>query len=95
MEGMSFCSNSSKPVSTTHNNSLLEVEAGNAFSSVYTYVMYTDTYLCMYVCMYMYIIGASLSKPHTSVTSLRRRVCMLACLLAWTDRLPEILNKRV
>ena len=26
------------------------------------------------------IIGASLSEPHTSVTALRMRVCMLACL---------------
>ena len=25
-------------------------------------------------------IGASLSKPHTSVTALRTRVCMLVCL---------------
>ena len=28
------------------------------------------------------IVGASLSEPHTSVTSLRTCVCMLACLLA-------------
>ena len=28
------------------------------------------------------IIGASLSKPHTSRTALRKCVCMLACLLA-------------
>ena len=28
------------------------------------------------------VIGASLSQPHTSVTSLRTRVCMFACLLA-------------
>ena len=45
------------------------------------------------------IVGASLSEPHTSVTSLRTRVCiylcLLACLLAWTDHLPDILNKRV
>ena len=45
------------------------------------------------------IIGASLSEPHTSVTSLRTRVCIYLCLLArllaWTDHLPEILNKRV
>ena len=26
------------------------------------------------------VIGASLSKPHTSVTSLRTCVCMFACL---------------
>ena len=39
----------------------------------------------------MPIVGASLSEPHTSVTSLRTRVCMLA----WTYHLPEILNKRV
>ena len=37
------------------------------------------------------VIGASLSKPHTSVTSLHTRVC----IYAWTDHLPEILNKRV
>ena len=45
------------------------------------------------------IIGASLSEPHTSVTSLHTCVCMLACLLAcllaWTDHLPKILNERV
>ena len=35
--------------------------------------------------------GASLSEPHTSVTSLRTRVC----IYAWTNHLPEILNKRV
>ena len=33
------------------------------------------------------IIGTSLSKPHTSVTSL----CLLACL---ADHLPQILNQR-
>jgi len=41
------------------------------------------------------IIGASLSEPHTSVTSLHTCVCMFACLLAWSDHLPKILNKRV
>ena len=40
------------------------------------------------------LIGASLSEPHTSVTSLRACVCMLVCLLAWTDHIPEILNIR-
>ena len=49
--------------------------------------------------VYVWIFGASLSKPHTSVTSLCARVCMfaclLACLLAWTNYLPKILNKRV
>jgi len=38
----------------------------------------------------IYIFGASLSEPHTSVTSLRTRVCiylcLLACLLACLDR---------
>ena len=34
------------------------------------------------------LIGASLSEPHTSVTSLHPCVCMFACLLAWTDHLP-------
>ena len=29
-----------------------------------------------------YIIGASMSEPHISVTALRMCVCMLACLLA-------------
>jgi len=46
----------------------------------------------------MLLVGASLSEPHTSVTSLRACVCMLvcllACLLAWTDHIPEILNMR-
>ena len=40
--------------------------------------------------MYMQFIGASLSEPHTSVSSLR--VCV--CMLAWTDHIPEILNMR-
>ena len=35
------------------------------------------------------VIGASLSEPHTSVTSLGMRVC----IYAWTDHLPKILNK--
>ena len=42
-----------------------------------------------------FIFGASLSKPRTSVISLHTCVCMLACLLAWTDHLPKILNERV
>ena len=29
-----------------------------------------------------FLIGASLSEPHTSVTALRTCVCMFACLLA-------------
>ena len=45
------------------------------------------------------MIGASLSEPHTSVTSLRTCVCMFVCLfvclLAWTDHLPKILNQRI
>ena len=44
---------------------------------------------CYNLCViyrYMHIIGASLSKPHTSVTTLRTCVCMLACLLACLDR---------
>ena len=36
------------------------------------------------------VIGVSLREPHTSVTLLRTYVSMLACLLAWTDHLPEI-----
>ena len=32
------------------------------------------------------VIGASLSEPHTSVTSLRTRVCIYLCLLACLDR---------
>jgi len=39
------------------------------------------------------IIGASLSEPHTSMTSLH--TCVYVCLLAWTDHLPKILNERV
>ena len=35
------------------------------------------------------LVGASLSEPHTSVTSLHTCVCMLACLLAWTDQLTK------
>ena len=41
------------------------------------------------------LIGASLSEPHTSVTSLRTCVCMFACLRAWTDHLPKILNEHI
>ena len=37
------------------------------------------------------LIGVSLSEPHTSVTSLRTCVCMLA----WTDHLPQILNEHI
>ena len=36
------------------------------------------------------VIGASLSEPHTSVSSLHTRVCMFACLLAWTNHLSWI-----
>ena len=32
------------------------------------------------------VIGASLSEPHTSVTSLRTRVCIYLCLLACLDQ---------
>jgi len=32
------------------------------------------------------LIGASLSEPHTSVTSLRTCVCIYACLFACLDR---------
>ena len=40
--------------------------------------------------MHWFSLGTavSLSEPHTSVTSLRTRVCIL---LAWTDHLPKIL----
>ena len=38
-----------------------------------------------------YIFGASLSKPHTSVTALHMRVC----IYVWTDHLPEILNEQI
>ena len=31
-------------------------------------------------CNHSYVIGVSLSEPHTSVTSLRTCVCMFACL---------------
>ena len=41
------------------------------------------------------VLGASLSEPHTSVTSLSTNVCIYACLLVWTDPLPKNLNKRV
>ena len=34
--------------------------------------------------IFWYIIGASLSEPHTSVTLLHTCVCMLACLLGPT-----------
>ena len=49
-----------------------------------------------YVTLYcQWYVWASLSEPHTSVTALRMCVCMYACLLAWTDHLPEILNKHL
>ena len=41
-----------------------------------------------HVMLYYMLIGASLSKPHTSVTALRTRVYVYL----WTDHLPEILN---
>ena len=41
--------------------------------------------------LYFDFIEASLSEPHTSVTSLRTCVCMFA----WTDHLPQILNERI
>ena len=41
------------------------------------------------------VIGARLSEPHTSMTPLRTRVCNYASLLAWTNHLSKILNKRV
>ena len=34
------------------------------------------------------VIGASLSKPHTSVTALRTCVCIYLSMLVWTDHLP-------
>ena len=40
---------------------------------------YEQTIRCMRP---LYMIGVSLSKPHTSMTALRTCVCMLACLLA-------------
>ena len=45
----------------------------------------------------MYMVGASLSEPHTSVTSntsvTALRTCV--CIYAWTDHLPKILNQRI
>jgi len=37
------------------------------------------------------VIGVILSEPHTSVTSLR--TCM--CMLAWTEHLPKVLNQQI
>ena len=34
--------------------------------------------------LHFVVIGASLSEPHTSVTALRTRVCMLVCLFGPT-----------
>ena len=45
----------------------------------------------LYRALRQVLVGASLSDPHTSVTSLHTCVCMLA----WTDHLPKILNERV
>ena len=43
-----------------------------------------------------YIIGASLSEPHTSVTALCTHVCMLVCLLVGLDRpLTVNFNERI
>ena len=41
----------------------------------------------------LYIIGVSLSEPHTSVTALQTCVCMYVCLLAAKNR--KFLNERV
>ena len=40
------------------------------------------------------LVGASLSEPHTSMTALRRCVCMLACLHA-CGHIPYILNEHI
>ena len=55
----------------------------------------TTTLGCFLVqlCTIVILIGASLSEPYTSVTSLHTCVCMFACLLAWTDHLPKTLNE--
>ena len=44
--------------------------------------MYVHT--CIYICVCMYIIGASLSEPHTSVTAFAEVVCMYVCLRPYT-----------
>ena len=39
----------------------------------------------------MYLLGASLSEPHFSVTALHMRVCIcqsVYTMLVWTDHLP-------
>ena len=41
------------------------------------------------------LIGASLSKPHTSMTALRTRVSIHPSDYLWTDHLLEILNLRI
>jgi len=46
------------------------------------------TQACSTMSCILLVVGASLSKPHTSVTSLPPCMCMFACLLAWTDHLP-------
>ena len=72
-------------------------EQNAAFDSVTDVLAGVETvYMCNLISkFYVYMlggtlwyimIGASLSEPHTSVTSLHTCVCMLACLLACLDR---------
>ena len=51
----------------------------------YCNTVLSTTVLSVDTCVF---IGASLSEPHTNVTALRTRVCMLVCLFVWTDHLP-------
>ena len=48
-----------------------------------------EQFCCMTKRKCVYLIGANLSEPHTSVTVLRTCVCMSACLLA-CGHIPKI-----
>ena len=62
-----------------------DVEVGRSMMGRNTFCGYfVSVCVCCVLCVHVFccvcIVGASLSKPHTSMTSLHRCVCMFACL---------------
>ena len=55
------------------------------FCMIVVCVNFCDSALLLSGSIFIEVIGASLSEPHTSVTSLHPCVCMFACLLACLD----------
>ena len=56
------------------------------FNVTHLHKISTDEYFNFPTLVLYLLVGASLSEPHTSVTSLCPCVCMFACLLACLDR---------